>query len=493
MVAGHLRIQNGIYQIILSYKDRKKTRKTKSISTGLPEKGNKKRAQALLDKVRKEFIPDIWDGDTLFCEFLTEWLEYADLKPDYYATCKHNINCIIAPYFKGLNVTISSIAQRNIEQFFCFLKSTHTIDEEKRKNITADCYFILKSSLNYALSRNLITTDIISNVDPFTGKSDILFADFLLSWLNIIQRSVDIVTYASYATNIKGKVVPYFRDKNYTLKDLEENPTYIQDYYQYELEENHLTTNTILHRHANIRKCLQYAFQTGLILSNPADRIERPQKNEYKAEYYTSQELEQLFEVFKGDPMEIPVILAAFYGMRRSEALGIKWDYIDFKNKTISIRHVVTDIYLDGHTIHVAKDKTKNKSSTRTLPLVAPFEQALLQLKEQQLENQTICGSSYNFNDQCYINVNKMGDLLKPGYLTQHFKIVLRKHGLREIRFHDLRHSCASLLYANGVDMKSIQEWLGHSTIATTANTYTHFDYNRKNESANAIIGNYPT
>ena len=84
--------------------------------------------------------------------------------------------------------------------------------------------------------------------------------------------------------------------------------------------------------------------------------------------------------------------------------------------------------------------KTKNKSSTRTLPLVAPFEQALLQLKEQQLENQTICGSSYNFNDQCYINVNKIGNLLKPGYLTQHFKIVLRKHGLREIRFHDLRH-----------------------------------------------------
>ena len=185
--------------------------------------------------------------------------------------------------------------------------------------------------------------------------------------------------------------------------------------------------------------------------------------NEYKADYCTSQELEQLFEVFKGDPMEIPVILATFYGMRRSEALGIKWDYIDFKNKTISIRHVVTDIYLDGHTIHVAKDKTKNKSSTRTLPLVAPFEQALLQLKEQQLENQTICGSSYNFNDQCYINVNKIGNLLKPGYLTQHFKIVLRKHGLREIRFHDLRHSCVSLLYANGVDMKSIQEWLGHS------------------------------
>lgn len=73
-------------------------------------------------------------------------------------------------------------------------------------------------------TQNLSTT---FKVDPFTGKSDILFADFLLSWFNIIPRSVDIVTYASHATNIKSKVVPYFRDKNYTLKDLEENPTFM--------------------------------------------------------------------------------------------------------------------------------------------------------------------------------------------------------------------------------------------------------------------------
>ena len=84
--------------------------------------------------------------------------------------------------------------------------------------------------------------------------------------------------------------------------------------------------------------------------------------------------------------------------------------------------------------------------------------------------------------------VNEMGELMKPNYLSQAFPAFLEKHGLRHIRFHDLRHSCASLLYANGVALKDIQEWLGHSDIATTSNIYTHLDYSSKVASANAIL-----
>ena len=85
-----------------------------------------------------------------------------------------------------------------------------------------------------------------------------------------------------------------------------------------------------------------------------------------------------------------------------------------------------------------------------------------------------------------------MGYLIKPGYVTQHFRLVCDNHGLKHIRFHDLRHSCATLLYENGVDMKAIQEWLGHSNISTTLNIYTHLDYKNKVSSANAIIGILP-
>jgi integrase len=80
-----------------------------------------------------------------------------------------------------------------------------------------------------------------------------------------------------------------------------------------------------------------------------------------------------------------------------------------------------------------------------------------------------------------------MGDRIKPDYITQRFDKVLKKHGLRKVRFHDLRHSCASLLLANGVSMKEIQDWLGHSTFKTTADIYAHLSYDSKLASANAL------
>lgn len=493
MVAGHLRIQNGIYQMILSYKDKSNKRKTKSISTRLPIKGNKKRAEALLSKTRKEFIPTLWNGDTLLYDFLTDWLELSDLSPNNFAEYTYILNTYIVPYFDNTEISIASVSTKDLELFYQTLKQeAHIPTGNTLENILEACHFIIKGGLAYATSSGWIASNPADKIEPVSGEVEILFSDFILEWLEMMKNSVDITTYAGYASGIKKKIAPYFKEKGYTLKDLENNPKYIQDYYQHELTVNKLTTNTVIHRHANIRKCLQYAFQIGLIKSNPADRIERPQKNVFVPEYYNAKELEQLFKAIKKDPLEIPVLLAAFYGMRRSEVLGLKWSMIDFEQKTITINHVVTDAYLDGHIIRVVKDKTKTKSSTRTLPLIAPFEASLLKLKEQQAKDMLLCGKSYCKDYLDYINRDKMGERMKPGYISQHFDIIIKNHGLKDIRFHDLRHSCASLLYANEVDLKAIQEWLGHSTITTTANTYTHFDFSKKVQSANAIMAIYP-
>ena len=291
---------------------------------------------------------------------------------------------------------------------------------------------------------------------------------------------------------IKNRINPYFNEYHPGLRLKEVTPKHIQDYYSYELRELGVTTNTVIRRHANIRKALQYAFKIGLIDSNPADRVERPKKNQFVGSIYNEYELEQLFELVKGKHIEFGVILAAFYGLRRSEAIGLKWTAINFEQKTISIRHTVTEARVDGKTTIVEKDRTKTKSSFRTLPLVEPFEELLNTIKARQEENRKLCGKAYCREYMDYIYVNELGERVKPGYITQHFPRLLENNGMNKIRFHDLRHSCASLLYANGVSLKEIQEWLGHSDISTTSNIYTHLDFNSKIASANAIISVYP-
>ena len=226
-----------------------------------------------------------------------------------------------------------------------------------------------------------------------------------------------------------------------------------------------------------------------MIQTNPADKVELPTIDKFVGHFYNAAQLEEMFKIFKGDPVESGVIAASFYGLRRSEVLGLRWDAIDFEEKTITIRHTVNETRIDGKYTLVLADTTKTKSSYRTLPLVAPFEAILKRMKAEQEENRKLCGNCYCQDYLGYIYVNELGELIKPGYLSSHVPAVLKEHNMPPIRFHDLRHSCASLLFSQGVSLKEIQAWLGHSTIGTTANIYTHLDENSKINSANAIIG----
>lgn len=194
-----------------------------------------------------------------------------------------------------------------------------------------------------------------------------------------------------------------------------------------------------------------------------------------------------MFEALRGTKLELPVLVAAFYGLRRSEALGLKWDTIDFERDTITIKHIVTNAKIDGKCEIVCADRAKTKSSLRTLPLVSNIREKLLALREQQKENRRVCGNCYSKKYDGYVFVDAMGNIFNPRSVTANFSKLLELKGLRHIRFHDLRHSCASLLLANGVPLKHIQEWLGHSDFTTTANIYAHLDYKSKITSAQAM------
>lgn len=317
---------------------------------------------------------------------------------------------------------------------------------------------------------------------------DMPFADYLERWLEIVKSRVKLTTFSSYSATVKNTLVPYFRKKGISLRELEAR--HIQTFYTERLTK--VTASTVIKDHAVIHQALKYAFKTDMVEQNVATKVDRPKKNDFQPVFLDANELERLFEIIKGTRLELPVLVSAFYGLRRGEVIGLKWDAIDFEKGTISIKRTVAIVKLDGEKREIEQSSAKTKSSLRTLPLVGAFRQFFEQTKAAQELNKKVCGSSYNYEYDGFVFVDELGERMKADYLTGAFPEFVEKHGMRRMRFHDLRHSCASLLLANGVPLKQIQEWLGHSDFATTANIYAHLDYSSKISSAKAMEQGLP-
>ena len=260
---------------------------------------------------------------------------------------------------------------------------------------------------------------------------DELFADYLERWLQIARGTIAITTYSSYEGMLRTPILPWFREKGVTLKGL--TARQIQDFYSAQMKR--VKANTVIHYHALLHRALKYAVRTDLIPVNLADKVDRPRKNSFQPGFYDRAEINRLFAAVSGRLIEAPVKLAAFYGLRRSEVLGLKWDAIDFAQGTLTIQHTVTGCNVGGKYTVVARDTTKTKSSRRTLPLTPPIRELLTRLKAQQAENRRLCGDSYIRGYEGYICINEVGRRMQPEYLSRNFCFVLERNGLRRIRF----------------------------------------------------------
>ena len=331
MVAGHLTLKNGKYYAVLNYKNAGGRRKTKWISLGLSEKGNKRKAESELARLRAEFEPPKEVGDL---------------------------------------------------------------------------------------------------------SSDMLFADYLLEWLEIAKGRLAHATYGAYQGLLKSTIVPYFRKKKLTLRELEAR--HLQMFYSEMLRR--VTPNTVIHYHAVIHSALKYAVKTDMLIQNVADKVDRPRKNSFQPVFLSADEMQKMFEALRGTRLELPVLVAAFYGLRRGEVVGLKWDAIDFEQGTISVKRTVTSTIIDGKYQEFEQQSAKTKSSLRTLPLIGSFREYFMQVKEAQELNKQVCGNCYNYEYDGFVFVDELGERMRVEYLTNAFPKFLESHGLRRMRFHDLRH-----------------------------------------------------
>lgn len=315
--------------------------------------------------------------------------------------------------------------------------------------------------------------------------SETQFSEYVKFWLKNIKSRVDIVTFEGYENLANSQIIPYFDKKHLRLCDISKEV--LQEYVDLKATNGRLDKKSgglsarSISLHMNvINQTLNLALSNGLISVNPKSWVNIPTTGQREPNFFTAQQVEEFLLKIKHEPIYPLIKITAFYGLRRSEVLGLKWGCIDFENNIFRINHTV----VKNKTI-VCKDKTKNKSSYRTFPLLDDIKQMLIELKQQQAINKKDFRSEYYNSD--YVFVWPDGKPFRPDFVTRRFSKLLDYNNFPHIRFHDLRHSCAGILLTKGFSLKDVQDWLGHADIKMTANVYGHLDIERKMYIANGL------
>ena len=313
-----------------------------------------------------------------------------------------------------------------------------------------------------------------------TPAGDMMFVVYLKQWLEKKKGLIQMSTWEGYEIYVTKHIVPYFEPLRLSLRQL--RPKHIKDYYEFKYtqgrmdgKEGGLSIASIKKHAIVIREALNEALVGEYIPRNPADGVKLPAKDVSKREkvFLDAEQANLMLQAFNGHPLQALVYVTLYYGLRRSEALGLRWNAVDFEHGTLTINHTV----VKNRTI-VMKDTTKTQSSFHTYILIDDVRKVLLAQREHQEKNRKELGRAYIDSD--YIFTWEDGTLYRPDYVTRGFQRVLKAHGIPVMRFHDLRHSTASILYDKGWDLKDSQSWLRHSSVEMTGDVYTHITEARK-------------
>lgn len=316
---------------------------------------------------------------------------------------------------------------------------------------------------------------------------DTLFTTYVKQWLYRKKDCIELSTWEGYQIYAERHIIPYFEPLHLSLRDLK--PKHIQEYYQFKFTNGRLdgkpgglSIPSIKKHSIVIKEALDDAVLAELIVRNPASGVKLPAKNISTREkvFLTADTANAVLKAFDGHQLQALVYTTLYYGLRRSEVLGLRWSAIDFDRNTLTINHTV----VKNRTI-VEKDTVKTQSSFHTYMLIEDVKTVLLREYNRQQEQAKVLGKQYKKSD--YVFTWDDGKTFRPDYITRAFQKVLKRNNLPMMRFHDLRHSTASILYDKGWDIKDIQSWLRHSSIDVTSDIYTHITEDRKSKMAEEL------
>ena len=307
---------------------------------------------------------------------------------------------------------------------------------------------------------------------------------YVSDWLERDKSHISLTTYDKYVSMLNRHITPYFSALGLPIKDIK--PIHLERYCAAKIDEG-LSPTTVIKHIGLICPALKDAVKNAYIRLNPAELMQKPKKAKTEMHYYDAEQLQKLISAAMGTPIEVPVVLGIMLGLRRSEIIGLRWSAIDFDKMILSIRQKAITGMVDGKTQTVISTTLKTEASESDFKLNAELCSYLKVLKEKQ---RTMPRETKEYMD--YVCVNAVGDLLKPDYITSKFKKLLKANNLPPIRFHDLRHSCISLLANDSrFTMKQIQDYARHANFLTTANVYSHTNIDIKKNELDCITDNF--
>lgn len=305
-----------------------------------------------------------------------------------------------------------------------------------------------------------------------------LFLACIEDWLERKKRRVRLDTYEAYQSYYDNHIKPFFESKKLKLCDV--TPRMIQRYVDQKEDEGN-APNSIVKHLVILNGVFKEALKLGEVRSNPCVGVTVSKtENEFHGSAYEAKTAQQLLSVISGDPIEAPVYLGLYLGLRRSEVAGLRWSDIDFERNLVHVRNTVVRFKTLSE-----QEKTKTKASKRDLYLPNGLKQYLIRLKKTVNENRLFLGPGYHGGD--HVCQWPDGRPYDPGYISRRFKIVLEKYDFPLIRFHDLRHTAGSLLVNDGQSVKQVQEFLGHEKASTTLDIYTHLSIENKKDTATKL------
>jgi len=349
--------------------------------------------------------------------------------------------------------------------------TVHTADGTKQRAV----YGKTRADVSQKLTKAMADRDSGIVYDD----KNLTVREYLNRWLSdAVRGTVRDSTYSRDKYLVTNHVKPSIG--RVKLKNV--NALHLQGLYRERMDSG-LSGSTVQKIHHVLHKALAQAVRWSLIPRNPADDVKAPTPTPKEMHPLSAHEARQLLEAARGDRFEALYVLAVHTGMRRGELLGLKWDDVDLENATVRVRRTLTRI-ANGR--RLALGPPKNKKSHRTVRLTERAVEALRSHLERQLAEIEALGDLYK--DQGLVFTTEAGTPINPSNLRQRsLAPLLKRAGLPQITFHDLRHTCASLLFQKNVHPKFVQELLGHASIAITLDTYSHMLPGMGGEAADAI------